>query len=133
MGFGTHGYAKAVKTDNGPPYNSAPFKAFLEERGIKHIPSIPETPWSNGEVENFMRVIRKSYDIARLMKYDYKEFLKQVIMVKRATPHPTTKVSPHFAVTGRILDPGILQGNLPFEEQTGMSSEMRTTIRDNLI
>ena len=131
--FGVHEYPRVLKSDNGPPYNSAPFKAFLEERGIKHIPSIPETPWSNGEVENFMRVIRKSYDIARLMKYDYKEFLKQVIMVKRATPHPTTKVSPHFAVTGRILDPGILQGNLPFEDQTGISSEMRTMIRDNLI
>ena len=58
------------------------------------------------------------------MKYDYKEFLKQFIMVKRATPHPTTKVSPHFAVTGRILDPGILQGKYPIEEQAGISSEM---------
>ena len=131
--FAAHGYPKFIKTDNGSPYQSAAFKQFLEEKGIRHIPSIPETPWSNGEVENFMRVVQKGYNVARLMKYDYKEFLKQVIMVKRATPHPTTKVSPHFAVTGRILDPGILQGKSPIEEQAGISSEMRTAIRDNLI
>ena len=131
--FSTHGYPRALKSDNGSPYQSHAFKTFLDERGIKHIPSIPESPWSNGEIENFMRVLRKSYDIARLKKYNYKEFLKQVIMVKRATPHPTTKVSPHFCVTGKQLDPGIIQGKLPFEEQSGISSEVRNSVRDNLI
>ena len=127
--FGMHGYPKYLKSDNGSPYQSAAFKQFLEEKGIRHIPLIPETPWSNGEVENLMRVIHK-----RVMTlHNYKEFLKQVIMVKRPTPHPTTKVSPYFAVTGRILDPGILQGKLPFEEQAGITSEMGTEIRDNLI
>ena len=131
--FSTHGYPRALKSDNGSPYQSHAFKTFLAERGIKHIPSIPETPWSNGEIENFMRVLRKSYDIARLKKYNYKEFLKQVIMVKRATPHPTTKVSPHFCVTGKQLNPGLIQGKLPFEEQSRTSSEVRNLVRDNLI
>ena len=102
--FAAHGYPKFIKTDNGSPYQSAAFKQFLDEKGIRHIPSIPETPWSNGDVENFMRVIQKGHNVGRLTKYDYKEFLKQVIMVKRAAPHPTTKVSPHFAVTGRIQE-----------------------------
>ena len=130
--FASHGKPRLLKTDNGSPYSSGPFKTFLEEHGIRHIPCIPESPWAN-EVESFMRVIRKSYDIAQLMKYDYKEFMKQVIMVKRATPHPTTKVSPHFAVTGRQLDPGILQGKLPFEEQSGITPEIKQMIKENLI
>ena len=48
-------------------------------------------------------------------------------------PHPTTKVSPHFCVTGKQLNPGLIQGKLPFEEQSGTSSEVRNLVRDNLI
>ena len=131
--FSTWGYPRTLKSDNGPPFFSAAFKEYLEQRGIRHLPTIPETPWAN-EVENLMRGIRKAYDISRLKKWDYKEFIKKMIMVKRATPSPATKVSPHFAVTGRVLDPGILQGKLPFDQgQSGLSQEQQREIQKNLI
>ena len=131
--FCDHGFPKILKSDSGPPFNGEPFKKYLEERRIEHHPVIPETPWANGEVENFMKSIRKAYDISRLKKWDYKEFIKRMVMVKRATPHPATKVSPHFAATGRILDPGIIQGELPTDPSSGLSREQQKKIQENLI
>ena len=130
--FSYHGYPKVLKSDSGPPFNGSEFKEYLAKRGIRHLPVIPETPWAN-EVENFNRLIRKSYDIARLKGWDYKEFMTKMLMVKRATPSPATKVSPHFAATGRILDPGILQGSLPLDPQAGLSREEQKNIQENLM
>ena len=130
--FSYHGYPKVIKSDSGPPFNGREFQDFLANYGIRHLPVIPETPWSN-EVENFNRLIRKAYDIARLKRWDYKEFMTKMLMVKRATPSPATKVSPHFAATGRILDPGILQGGLPLDPQAGLSREEQKKIQENLI
>ena len=42
-------------------------------------------------------------------------------------------MSPHFAVTGRNLDPGILQGKIPFEEQSGITRKVQQMTRENLI
>ena len=78
-------------------------------------------------------MIQKAYDIARLKRWDYKEFMTKMLMVKRATPSPATKVSPHFAATGRILDPGILQGSLPLDPRSGLSRSKQKEIQENLI
>ena len=126
------GYCKELKSDSGPPFNGAPFKEYLQQRGIKHTPTIVETPWAN-EVENLMRSLRKAYDIARLKGWDYKTFMRRMLMIKRATPNPATKVSPHFAATGRILDPGILDGNLPLDPRSGLSHAEQKAIQANLI
>ena len=130
--FSHHGYPRIIKSDSGPPFNGSEFKEFLAGYGIRHLPVIPETPWAN-EVENFNKLIRKAYDIARLKKWDYKEFMTQMVMVRRATPSSATKVSPHFAATGRILDPGILQGSLPLDPSSGLSREEQKKIQENLI
>ena len=130
--FSNYGFPRIIKSDSGPPFNGAPFKNYLAKLGIKHLPVIPETPWAN-EVENFNRSIRKAYDIARLKGWNYKDFMRRMLMVKRATPAPATKVSPHFAVTGRILDPGILSGNFPINPKSGLSYEQQRKIQQNLI
>ena len=127
-----HGQIDTLRSDNGPPFNGEPFKEYLKSKGIKHLPTIPETPWTN-ECEQFMRNIRKAYDIARLKGWDYKEFMRKMILVKRATPNPTTKVSPHFAVTGRTLDPGILRGKLPFDhEPSGLTKTQNEEIQERI-
>ena len=126
------GNPKMIKTDSGPPFNGGEFRNFLKSRGIRHTPIIPETPWAN-EVENLMRAIGKAYTIARQNGLDYKEFIRRMLMVKRATPSVATKVSPHFAATGRILDPGIIQGHLPNDPETGLSREQQREIQKNLI
>ena len=59
--------------------------------------------------------------------------MRRMLMVKRATPAPATKVSPHFAVTGRILDPGILSGNFPINPKSGLSYEQQRKIQQNIM
>ena len=130
--FALHGYPRVVKSDNGPPFSSTEFGNYLNSKGIRHLPIIPENPQAN-EVENVMRIVRKAHDVARIKGIDYKEYMTRVLMVIRATPSKATKVSPHYAVTGRIMDPGILDTDLPLDPQTGLSLEQYSEISRNLM
>ena len=121
-----------VKSDNGPLFSSTEFGNYLNSKGIRHLPIIPENPQAN-EVENVMRIVRKAHDVARIKRIDYKEYMTRVLMVIRATPSKATKVSPHYAVTGRIMDPGILDTDLPLDPQTGLSLEQYSEISRNLM
>ena len=53
--FAMHGVPSVVKTDNGPPFNSANFPRYLNTLGLEREPSIPEWPQYNAEVERFMQ------------------------------------------------------------------------------
>ena len=74
--FSLFGYPDEITTDNGPPWDSHDIKEFFTSRGIKHTPSIPYRPRSNGQVERFMpnlsKIIRHSYD----SKTDWKDTLR---------------------------------------------------------
>ena len=59
--------------------------------------------------------------------------MRKMVMVHRTTPSPTTKVSPHFAVTGRILDPGLVKGKVPFHQHSGLTKVEQKEIHENLI
>ena len=79
-----------------------------------------------------MRNIRKAIDIAKVKKQDYKVWVQKMLMVVRATPSKATKVSPHFAVTGRQMDPGILDTKFPLDQPSGLSKQRRQEIQDNI-
>lgn len=49
--FATLGQAKTIVTDNGPPYTSAEFKKFCNDRDIELIFTPPYHPMSNGSAE----------------------------------------------------------------------------------
>ena len=40
--FSTYGIPRVVKSDNGPPFFGAEFKAFMEENGISHQKITPK-------------------------------------------------------------------------------------------
>ena len=50
---------EVVKSDNGPPFNSEQFKQFSEYLGFRHRRITPYWPRANGEVERFMRTLKK--------------------------------------------------------------------------
>ena len=58
--FQTHGLPDSIRSDNGPPFQSKEFAAFLEYLGIQHKKGIPLSPESNGEVERFNRTLLKA-------------------------------------------------------------------------
>ena len=57
--FARYGIPKTIVSDNGPQYSSLQFKQFCKEYNIKHNPSSPEYPKSNGLVENSIKNIKK--------------------------------------------------------------------------
>ncbi|CAB4005904.1 Transposon Ty3-I Gag-Pol poly, partial [Paramuricea clavata] len=87
--FSEFGIPDVVKTDNGPPFNSREFQSFAQTLGFKHPKITPRWPRANGEVERFVRTIKK----------EMHRFLRNF----RATPHTTTKVPPATALFGRAL------------------------------
>lgn len=58
--FSLFGYPSEVVTDNGPPWDSTDLANYFKSRNIKHHPSIPLWPRSNGQAESFMKVINKT-------------------------------------------------------------------------
>ena len=57
--FCEFGIPDVVKTDNGPPFNSSAFKSFAQTLGFQHRKITPRWPRANGEVERFVRTVKK--------------------------------------------------------------------------
>ena len=57
--FSEFGIPDVVKTDNGPPFNSSEFQSFAQSLGFKHRKVTPRWPRANGEVERFVRTVKK--------------------------------------------------------------------------
>ncbi|XP_062541718.1 uncharacterized protein K02A2.6-like [Armigeres subalbatus] len=62
--FEREGYPKAMKSDNGPPFNGEEYSKYCSERGIQTIFSTPFYPQQNGLVEGFMKVVNKAMSTA---------------------------------------------------------------------
>jgi transposase InsO family protein len=83
-----------LKSDNGPPFNSAKFAQFAKNQGFWHQKITPLWPQANGHVERFMRsmgkVLRNASATAASFESELCEFLRNY----RATPHSSTQVPP---------------------------------------
>lgn len=99
--FAQHGDCRYLKTDGGPPFNGVDFEDFAKARGFKHKKTTPLNPRENGEVESFMKKIKKAYTISKMLKLNFEEELKKQVMAYRATPHSTTQKSP-AELSGKI-------------------------------
>ena len=53
----TFGVPNVLKSDNGPPFNSAQFDSYAAHMGFKHRKITPVWPKANAEAERFMRNI----------------------------------------------------------------------------
>ena len=99
--FAEHGTPESMKTDNGPPFQSLEFKEFCAEKGFNHHRVTPLWPEGNGQVENFMRNIKKIASIAHCTGKDWRRELFIFLGAYRATPHVVTGISPHRMMTSR--------------------------------
>ncbi|CAB4042236.1 Transposon Ty3-I Gag-Pol poly, partial [Paramuricea clavata] len=64
--FRTHGLPETIRSDNGPPFASRDFEAFLKSLGIIHKKGVPYWPQSNGGVERCNETLLKIVRIARI-------------------------------------------------------------------
>ena len=93
--FSIFGVPEEIRTDNGPPFQSAGFAEFSKKMGFKHRKVTPLWPRANGEVESFMKNLGKVIRTAAIDKVSWKQRLREFLRVYRATPHSTTKVAPN--------------------------------------
>ncbi|XP_028402116.1 uncharacterized protein K02A2.6-like [Dendronephthya gigantea] len=92
--FARHGIPTTIKTDNGPPFNSAEYNRYLTFLGIKDIHSTPKWPQGNAEAERFMRPLGKTLRTAHIERRPWQQELHRFLLQYRTTPHSSTKVPP---------------------------------------
>ena len=105
--FSIFGYPDEITTDNGPPWDGNEIDIFFKSRGIKHTPSIPYWPRSNGPAERFMpnlsKLIRHSYDANTV----WKDTLRSMLLNYRNCIHPATNEKPSTLFFNREINTGL--------------------------
>ena len=92
--FASLGIPVSVSSDNGPPFNGKDFSDFSQYLGFRHERKTPLNPQANAEAEQFMRILKKLYQISQLTGSNFKQEVYRFLRAYRATPHCTTKVAP---------------------------------------
>ena len=118
--FASLGIPVSVSSDNGPPFNSQDFSDFSKYYGFRHEQKTPLNPQANAEAEQFMRVLKKLYQISRLTGSNFKQVYR-FLRANRATPHCTTKIAPVYLLYPRRefrtrLPIGVIPREHNFEE-----------------
>jgi len=130
--FQTHGLPDSLRSDNGPPFQSREFAAFLEYLGIQHKRGIPLSPESNGEVERFNETLLKMARISQIESLECKSAISDFLFQYRTTPHSTTGESPAKLLMGRELKtklPRILLDHTASEQEWQILMRERDALR----
>jgi type IV secretory pathway VirB4 component len=105
--FAMFGIPETVKSDNGPPFNGKEFHEYAKQAGFHHKKITPLWPQANGEVEAFMKNIKKILQISTIEKKYYRKTLNDFLRNYRNTPHPSTELAPSAIIFGRTMKIGI--------------------------
>ena len=100
--FATHGLPVQLVSDNGPPFSSAEFEAFMKQNGIHHFRTPPFHPSSNGASEKAVQMVKKALlkgPPTTPLHYRLVNFLLNY----RTTPHSTTGQFPSVLLMRRSV------------------------------
>ena len=95
--FSIEGYPDETVSDNGPPFQSKEFAKFLSGLGIKHTPSSPGYPHSNGFIERHIQTVKN------MLSKSSNTLSFQVLADLRTTHIGTGLPSPAEILHGRNL------------------------------
>ena len=123
--FRTYGVPEEIKSDNGPPFNSRKFKEFANEQGFRHRKVTPGWAEANGDVERFMRVVKKSAKVAKLENKNVEQAIQKTVTSYKATTHPATGYSPNKLMFGREQ-----KGKLPSVIEDKSNVDIRREVRN---
>ena len=93
------GVPEIVKSENGPPFQSAAFiKKFALHFRFSRRKITPYWPRANCECERFMRTLTKT-----IKRLSYQQQLHVFLRNYRDTPHPSTGVPPATLIFNRPM------------------------------
>lgn len=101
--FDVFGFPTAVKSDNGPPFNSIEWRKYCSDRGIQAVFSWPLTPQQNGMAERAMATIGKAMRTSAADKSPYVTTLAEAIKAHNASAHRVTNEVPENVMFGRRI------------------------------
>ena len=99
--FATHGVPVTLVSDNGPPFTSVQFEAFMKSNGISHKRVPPYHPSSNGLAENFVRTVKQALDKSD-KSWSVESAIAKILAAYRNTPHITTSKTPAELLLKRL-------------------------------
>ena len=95
--FATHGIPDTFHSDNGPPFSSNEFSAFVVMYEFEHVTGSPEYSQSNGKVENAAKPAKYLMKKSVSTSSDF----HRVLLDWRNTPTEGMKSSPAQRMFGR--------------------------------
>lgn len=100
--FSRFGVPDILVSDNGTQFTSSIFSDFCNRFGVKHVPSPPYHPQSNGQAERFVDTFKRALLKAK-GEGKIKEILDDFLLVYRTTPNPSApnQMSPAEIMFGR--------------------------------
>ena len=105
--FARHGVPHKLRSDKGPPFNGIDthlLQRWFKNIGVDHRPNLSaEDPEASGQVESFMKHIKKIFHVATVEGTDPYMKLQEHLLQVRATPHPTTGKCPAELLFGRTF------------------------------
>lgn len=99
--FDVFGYSDAIKSDNGPPFNSTDYRKFCTDRGITPVFSWPLDPQQNGMAERSMQTIDKAMKSASIEGGNFRAALADAMKAYNSAAHRVTNVVPENIMFGR--------------------------------
>lgn len=125
--FRMWGYPSAIQSDNGPPFQSAGFISYWEDRGVQVRKSVPLSPQSNGAVERQNPGIIKALSASKLDGSNWRQALQQYVHRHNTLiPHSRLHVTPFELMVGWKY-----RGNFPGLWQKSDAKELdRTEVRE---
>ena len=109
--FATFGTSRIVKSDNGPPFNGDKFATFAQVLGFQHRKVTPLWPRANGEVERFVKTLKKSIKPTKIEGKNWRKALQAFLHNFCTTPHTTTGIAPSVLLMKHALRNKIPQAN----------------------
>ena len=103
--FCRFGIVNTVVSDNGRYFVSEEFTTFLKHNNIRHVLTAPGQPSTNGQVENFVKTLKKSLkaNLRTAVETNFDLILNRFLMDYRMTKHCTTNESPAKLMLGRSI------------------------------
>ena len=90
--FAIHGLPVELVSNNGPPFTSEEFAIFMRQNGIRHLPSPPFHPSTNGAAERAVQTFKNGMRKSTLSPLSHK--LAEWLLHVRTTPHTITGQAP---------------------------------------